>query len=159
MPQFIAPFPRKGVVLKAPEDRSVSSLLKFPVFLRALPSSIPVGQTKRRPFYGQAKGQLRLTWKPSAGSPQSEGSRFKTIVNQLSLNTGRQEGAVAGGSPPLWCLTAPPSPTDGKTIERTQQCKKPYINRFPIDIRLLFMEPATGFEPATYALRMRRSTS
>ena len=99
MPQFIAPFPRKGVVLKAPEDRSVSSLLKFPVFLRALPSSIPVGQTKRRPFYGQAKGQLRLTWKPSAGSPQSEGSRFKTIVNQLSLNTGRQEGAAAGGSP------------------------------------------------------------
>ena len=102
------------------------------------------------------QGQLRLTWKPSAGSPQSEGSRFKTIVNQLSLNTGRQEGDVAGGSPLV---------PDGITFpyiwenNRAQQCKKPYINRFPIDIRLLFMEPATGFEPATYALRMRRSTS
>ena len=85
---------------------------------------------------------------------RSEGSRFKTIVNQLSLNTGRQE---ATSSPPLV--------PDGTTFpyrwknNRTQQCKKPYINRFPIDIRLLFMEPATGFEPATYALRMRRSTS
>ena len=60
------------------------------------------------------QGQLRLTWKPSAGSPQSEGSWFKTIVNQLSLNTGQQEAA---SSP--WCLTAPPSPTDGKTIEHS----------------------------------------
>ena len=40
------------------------------------PLSSGVGQpTIGRPFYVQAKGQLRLTWRPSAGSPQSEGSR------------------------------------------------------------------------------------
>ena len=53
-----------------------------------------VGQpTIGRPFYVQAKGQLRLTWRPSAGSPQSEGSRYTPIVNHLSINTSRRGGA------------------------------------------------------------------
>ena len=69
-------------------------------FPSCLPPSSGVGQpTIGRPFYGQAKVQLRLTWRPSAGSPQSEGSRYKTIVNQLSLNTNRQEGAASSNSP------------------------------------------------------------
>ena len=53
-----------------------------------------VGQpTIGRPFYVQAKGQLRLTWRPSAGSPQSEGSWYTPIVNHLSINTSRRGGA------------------------------------------------------------------
>ena len=52
-----------------------------------------VGQpTIGRPFYVQAKGQLRLTWRPSAGSPQSEGSWYTPIVNHLSINTSRRGG-------------------------------------------------------------------
>ena len=39
--------------------------------LPAEQTSSGVGQpTIGRPFYGQTKGQLRLTWRPSAGSPQ-----------------------------------------------------------------------------------------
>ena len=61
--------------------------------LAGQPSS-GVGQpTIGRPFYVQAKGQLRLTWRPSAGSPQSEGSRYTPIVNHLSINTSRRGGA------------------------------------------------------------------
>ena len=86
-----------------------------------LPLSSGVGQpTIGRPFYVQAKGQLRLTWRPSAGSPQSEGSsvdqlkgrpfyvqakgqlwptrafyaeyaQYTPVVNHLSINTSRRE--------------------------------------------------------------------
>ena len=57
----------------------------------ALPLSSGVGQpTIGRPFYVQAKGQLRLTWRPSAGSPHSEGSRFMPIMSHLLINTGRR---------------------------------------------------------------------
>ncbi len=51
-----------------------------------------------------------LSFLPSTRHPErSEGSRFKTIVNQLSLNTSRQEGAAAGGSPSL-VPAVPPFP-------------------------------------------------
>ena len=58
------------------------------------PPSSGIGQpTIGRPFNVQAKGQLRLTWRPSAGSPQSEGSS----VDQLK---GRPfYGQAKGG---LW---------------------------------------------------------
>ncbi len=62
---------------QAAEDRSVRSLLYLYLFgpiLRAPPSSIPVGQTKGRPFYGQAKGQLCPTWQSYAGLPPEEGA-------------------------------------------------------------------------------------
>jgi hypothetical protein len=47
-------------------------------FIEPLRCSLPAGQTSSgvgqptigRPFYGQAKSQLRLTWRPSAGSSQ-----------------------------------------------------------------------------------------
>ena len=42
--------------------------------LRAPPSSIPVGQAKGRPFYGQAEGQLCPTWQSYAGLPPKEGA-------------------------------------------------------------------------------------
>ena len=59
-----------------------------------------VGQpTIGRPFYVQAKGQLRLTWRPSAGSPQSEGSWYTPIVNHLSINTSRRGGAFLYSRP------------------------------------------------------------
>jgi hypothetical protein len=47
---------------------------KFGPILRASPSSIPVGQTKGRPFYGQAKGQHCPTWQSYAGLPPGEGA-------------------------------------------------------------------------------------
>ncbi len=62
------------------------------------PLSSGVGQpTIGRPFYVQAKGQPRLTWRPSAGSPQSEGSP----VDQLK---GRPFNVQAKGQ--LWSTRA-----------------------------------------------------
>ena len=61
---------------------------------RWLPASHPssgVGQpTIGRPFYGQAKGQLRLTWRPSAGSPQQR--RISVRVDGDSL-VGKYQSA------------------------------------------------------------------
>ena len=60
---------------QATEDRSVSSFLNlFGPILRASPSSIPVGQSKGKPFYGQVKGQLCPTWQSYAGLPPEEGA-------------------------------------------------------------------------------------
>ena len=62
-----------------------------------------VGQpTIGRPFYVQAKGQLRLTWRPSAGSPHSEGSRYTPIVDHLLINTSRRGGCIPGGACGRW---------------------------------------------------------
>ena len=46
----------------------------FGPILRAPPSSIPVGQSKGKPFYGQVKGQLCPTWQSYAGLPPVEGA-------------------------------------------------------------------------------------
>ena len=43
---------------------------------------------------------------------------------------------------------------DGEPMEWGPQKKRPCIH-----MGVHVLEPATGFEPATYALRMRRSTS
>ena len=71
-----------GLIDKAMDDYTKSAELNpkgrpfYGQALSRLPPSSWVGQpTIGRPFYGQAKGQLQLTWRPSAGSPQSEGSR------------------------------------------------------------------------------------
>jgi len=65
----------RGVAPQATEDRSVSSFLNlFGPILRASPSSIPVGQSKGKPFYGQVKGQLCPTWQSYAGLPPEEGA-------------------------------------------------------------------------------------
>ena len=51
-----------------------TSRREFGPILRASPSSIPVGQTKGRPFYGQVKGQHCPTWQSYAGLPPGEGA-------------------------------------------------------------------------------------
>ncbi len=73
-PQFIAPFPREGGGTVG--DGGTASVL-FKIFRcsSALSgSSIPVGQAKGRPFYGQAEGQLCPTWQCYAGLPPEEGA-------------------------------------------------------------------------------------
>ena len=74
MTESKSPLPQEGGVAVKRRRNSVSSLLIFSVFLRASLSSIPVGQTKGRPFYGQAKGQLCPTWQSYAGLPPEEGA-------------------------------------------------------------------------------------
>ena len=62
----------EGSIFRPPGKRIFEKFLG-PI-LRASPSSIPVGQTKGRPFYGQAKGQLCPTWQSYAGLPPGEGA-------------------------------------------------------------------------------------
>ena len=62
--------------------------------LPASHSSSGVGQpTIGRPFYGQAKGQLRLTWRPSAGSPQKRRISVR-IVSERSAGKYQSAGSV-----------------------------------------------------------------
>ena len=69
------PSPGRGWHHQALEDRGVNSLLSSSDLSSALSgSSIPVGQTKGRPFYGQAKSQLCPTWQSYAGLPPEEGA-------------------------------------------------------------------------------------
>ena len=77
---------------QATEDRGVSSLLIFSVFLRASPSSIPVGQAKGKPFYGQSEGQLCPTWQSYAGLPTEEGALrygFYLCVSKAAWRSAR----------------------------------------------------------------------
>ena len=69
----------------------------------ALRAFLPAGQvildrsadtTIGKPFYVQAKGQLRLTRSPYAGSPQSEESREAPPVTHPSVTIGRRKAAV-----------------------------------------------------------------
>ena len=92
----------------------------FGPILRAPPSSIPVGQSKGKPFYGQVKGQLCPTWqsyaglppvegayvtglasRPSGHSERSEESWYAAHMRQWALNTGQREAAAFDGSPPI----------------------------------------------------------
>ena len=62
----------------------------FGPILRASPSSIPVGQAKGRPFYGQAKGQLCPTWQSYAGLPPEEGAYVTGFPSRPTRHSERQ---------------------------------------------------------------------
>ena len=50
-------------------QRAAGPVVRFSLPPAALPP-ITVSRQKGRPFYGQAKGELRLTWRSYAGPPQ-----------------------------------------------------------------------------------------
>ena len=99
------------IALRAMLIKSALKSLPFRLHL-----SSGVGQpTIGRPFYGQAKSLLRLTWRPSAGSPQQRRISVKPIVSKLLLNTSRREFGVPQGFAQLLsekgaCVTCFPSP-------------------------------------------------
>lgn len=74
--------------------------VRFPLSaIRCLSSrrtpSFWVGQlTIEKPFYGQDKGQLQLTWRSYAGSPHSEEFQYLPIVTCLPVNTNLQEAVI-----------------------------------------------------------------
>ena len=57
-------------------------LLKWPL--------TSVSRPKGRPFYGQAKGQLRLTWRSSAGPPQPPPIPLRETSPRESVSLGSQ---------------------------------------------------------------------
>ena len=68
------------------------SAVRLPLALSRRTPSFGVGQpTIGRPFYGQAKGQLRLTWRPSAGSPQQRRISVRVVSEGMLVNTSRRE--------------------------------------------------------------------
>ncbi len=123
-----------------------SSRLRRPNFgpiLRAPPSSIPVGQSKGKPFYGQVKGQLCPTWQSYAGLPPVEGayvtglasrptghserseeSWYAAHMRQWALNTGRWEGCRLAARSALriisTCHVVHPLPLRGIPLKGTQ---------------------------------------
>ena len=67
------------------------------VFLRASPSSIPVGQTKGRRLDGQARRPPRPTWQSYAGLPPGEGACV-TYCSVESLGLGSMVAGDFGAS-------------------------------------------------------------
>ena len=61
--------------------------------------------TKGRPFYGQAKGQLRLTWRSYAGPPQHiNSSPPKGETTHYILRVASAQGAADWRSGPRWSI-------------------------------------------------------
>ena len=89
--------PSPGRGLRRHRKNSFISLLIFSVFLRASPSSIPVGQAKGKPFYGQAKGQLCPTWQSYAGLPPEEGACITGFTFMPPLQHGVEQKPPSQG--------------------------------------------------------------
>ena len=84
-----------------------SSRLRRPNFgpiLRDPPSSIPVGQSKGKPFYGQVKGQLCPTWQSYAGLPPVEGAYVTGLASCPSGHSGRSEESWYAAHMRQWAL-------------------------------------------------------
>ena len=70
----------------------------FTVFAAYGSAAAENGQpTKGRPFYGQAKGQLRLTWRSYAGPPQHKSHRREAAIPHPLNPLNPHAGGVSNG--------------------------------------------------------------
>ena len=118
--RMIAAFQRKAEAPKGP-DVTYSVFHELSDLSSGLsPSSIPVGQSKGRPFYGQSKGQLCPTWQSYAGLPPEEGASVTGCAVVSPVLHGRESEPPFQGKGAKNCggaATTTLSPKGCQTLE------------------------------------------